>query len=279
MHYACHTLQHSINPTATETPLYGKEREAGNARLTPQFFVSEVVIIFFAALLHGALGLGFPMTSTPLLAWNGSLFRAIQLTLIPTLGVNILMIARQSRPWQAFRPLLSILPAMIVGTLIGSFLLIYFNLEIFRILLAIVIMAFLWLERRGHLKHTNPGTDPRGIIMTGLVTGVLVGTVNAGVPALIIFALYNHLSRGQSIVLFNACFLSGKLTQLALFGSLNILNMEWQRLGLILLGVAIAGVLTGQWLGKYLNQDRWRVAMHWVLLLIAVSLIYRVFSA
>ncbi len=218
------------------------------------------------------------MTSTPLLAWQGSLFRAIQLTLIPTLGVNILMIARQPGPWQAFRPFIKILPAMIAGTLIGSFFIIYFNPEIFRILLALVILAFLWLDYRGHLKHTNPDTRPRGILLTGLATGVLVGTVNAGVPALIIFALYNHLTRGQSIVLFNSCFLTGKLTQLALFGSLNILNFEWQRLGLILLAVAIFGVLTGQWLGKYLDQDRWRAAMRWVLLAIALSLLIRVFQ-
>jgi uncharacterized membrane protein YfcA len=169
--------------------------------------LSEVLIIFFAALLHGALGLGFPMTSTPLLAWHGSLMRAIQLTLIPTLGVNILMIARQSAPWQALRPFITILPTVIAGTVVGSFFIIYFNPELFRILLAIVILVFLWLDYRNHLIHVNPDARPRGIVVTGLITGVLVGTVNAGVPALIIFALYNRLSREQSIVLFNSCFL------------------------------------------------------------------------
>ena len=204
--------------------------------------------------------------------------RAIQLTFIPTLGVNILMIARQSAPWRALRPLITILPAMIAGTLIGSFFIIYFNPELFRILLAMVILLFLWLDYRNRLSHVNPGIQPRGIIVTGLITGVLVGTVNAGVPALIIFALYNRLSREQSIVLFNSCFLTAKLTQLALFGSLNILNYEWQRQGIILLAVSIAGVLAGQWLGKYLNQARWRAAMRWVLLAIAISLLYRLFN-
>ncbi len=241
--------------------------------------LSEIVIIFFAALLHGALGLGFPMTSTPLLAWHGSLMRAIQLTLIPTLGVNILMIARQSSPWQALRPFITILPAMIAGTLVGSFFILYFDPELFRILLAMVILMFLWLDYRNHLKHVNPDTRPRGIAMTGLITGVLVGTVNAGVPVLIIFSLYNRLSRAQSIVLFNSCFLTAKLTQIALFGSLNILNYDWQKLGVILLVVSIVGVLAGQWLGKYLNQARWRAAMRWVLLAIAISLLYRLFNA
>jgi len=238
--------------------------------------MTEIIIIFFAALIHGALGLGFPMTSTPLLAWHGSLMRAIQLTLIPTLGVNILMIVRQSKPWQALRPYLAILPAMITGTLLGSLLVIYLNPQIFRVLLALVIMVFLWLDTRGHLNRTNPGDTPRGLLLAGLCTGILVGNVNAGVPVLIIFSLYNKLSRRQSMVLFNSCFLTGKLTQLALFGSIGVLNWQWQRLGLGLLLVAIAGVLFGQWLGQHIDQARWRAIMRWVLFLIALSLIYRV---
>lgn len=216
------------------------------------------------------------MTATPLLAWQGSLMRAIQLTLIPTIGVNTMMIGSQPEPWQAFRPLVTILPAVVMGTLIGSLFILYFNPEIFRALLALVIIAFLWLDHRGRLTHTNPDKDIKGVLLIGLITGFLVGTVNAGVPALIIFALYNRLSRTQSIVLFNSCFLTGKLTQLALFGGLGALNYEWQKFGLTLLLIAIIGVLAGQWLGRYLDQARWRAAMRWVLLVIALSLLYRV---
>ena len=204
--------------------------------------------------------------------------RAIQLTFIPTLGVNILMIVRQSSPWQAIRPYVLILPAMVAGTLLGSLLLIYLDPKIFLILLSLVIMVFLWLDTRDHFKRTNPQAQPRGILLAGLCTGILVGNINAGVPVLIIFSLYNKLSRRQSMVLFNSCFLTGKLTQLALFGSLGVLNWQWQKLGLVLLVIAIMGVLIGQWLGNFLDQARWRAAMRWVLLLIALSLIYRVIA-
>ena len=240
--------------------------------------MTEILIILFAALIHGALGLGFPITATPLLAWQGSLMRAIQLTLIPTIAINTLTIAQQPSPWQAFRPFLSILPAIVIGTITGSLFIIYFNPDIFRVLMALVIIAFLWLDRKKQLEHTNPGIHTRGVFLTGLATGFLVGTVNAGVPALIIFVLYNRLSREQGIVLFNSCFMTGKFTQLALFGGLGILDAEWQKMGFMLLFVAVIGVLIGLWLGKYLDQARWRAAMRWILLLIAVSLIYRVFS-
>lgn len=240
--------------------------------------MTESLIIFGAALVHGALGLGFPMTSTPLLAWQGSLMRAIQLTIIPTLGVNILMIVHQSQPSQAIRPFLWILPAMALGTIIGSLLIIYLKPDTFQALLAFVIIAFLWLDKQNRLSRTNQSKHPKGIFITGLITGILVGNVNAGVPVLIIFALYNQLDRNQSIVLFNSCFLIGKITQLVLFGGLGELNGEWQRLGFMLLFIAIVGVLLGQWLGKYLDQARWRAAMRWVLLAIAISLLLKMLN-
>ena len=80
-------------------------------------------------------------------------------------------------------------------------------------------------------------------------------------------------------MLFNSVFLTGKLTQLALFSGLGVLDYDWQKLGLALLLIAIIGVLAGQWVGKYLDQARWRAAMRWVLLVIALSLVYRVFSS
>lgn len=218
------------------------------------------------------------MTSTPLLAWQGSLMRAVQLTFIPTLGVNILMIVRQSQPWQALRPFLWILPAMVLGTIIGSFLLIHLEPDIFQALLAFVIIVFLWLEGRNHLSRINHSGHPKGILITGLITGILVGNVNAGVPVLIIFSLYNQLDRNQSIVLFNSCFLTGKITQLILFANLGELNADWQRMGFVLLFIAITGVMLGQWLGRYIDQARWRAAMRWVLLAIAISLLLQLLN-
>ncbi len=215
------------------------------------------------------------MVSTPLLATQGSLIRAIQLTLIPTLGVNVMMLIKQSNLAKTLRPIVLILPATSVGTVIGSLLILKLDPEPFRLLLATAIVLFLWLDYRGHLIHTNPATQPRGMVLSGLAAGILVGSVNVGVPVLIIFVLYNCLDRYQSIVIFNSCILTGKLTQLVLFGSLGELNSGWQQFGIVFLVIAIFGVLVGQRLGERLDQKRWRAAMRWVLLLIAGGLVVK----
>lgn len=45
--------------------------------------------LLFAGLIHGTLGLGFPMVATPILATMMDVRSAILITLLPTMAVNI----------------------------------------------------------------------------------------------------------------------------------------------------------------------------------------------
>ena len=49
--------------------------------------------MLFAGLVHGTLGLGFPMVATPMLATMMDVRSAILVTLLPTMAVNIASIA------------------------------------------------------------------------------------------------------------------------------------------------------------------------------------------
>jgi uncharacterized membrane protein YfcA len=48
-----------------------------------------VAVMLFAGLIHGTLGLGFPMVATPILATMMDVRSAILVTLLPTMAVNI----------------------------------------------------------------------------------------------------------------------------------------------------------------------------------------------
>jgi len=48
-----------------------------------------VGVMLFAGLVHGTLGLGFPMVATPILATMMDVRSAILVTLLPTMAVNI----------------------------------------------------------------------------------------------------------------------------------------------------------------------------------------------
>ena len=54
----------------------------------------SAAILFVAGLVHGTLGLGFPLIATPLLARFMDVRSAILITLLPTATVNIASILR-----------------------------------------------------------------------------------------------------------------------------------------------------------------------------------------
>ena len=51
--------------------------------------IALAAVMAFSGLVHGTLGLGFPLVSTPLIALLVDVRSAILLTLLPTVAVNI----------------------------------------------------------------------------------------------------------------------------------------------------------------------------------------------
>ena len=64
----------------------------GFEELRPQTLVIILSIVLFAGLVHGTLGLGFPMIATPLLAILTDVLSATLNVLVPTLAVNLITI-------------------------------------------------------------------------------------------------------------------------------------------------------------------------------------------
>jgi uncharacterized membrane protein YfcA len=188
-------------------------------------WILAAVITFFSGLLHGSLGLGFSMMATPLLAILTDVRSAILFTLLPTIVVNVISILRGGnwreslgRHW----PLALLIP---LGSILGTYLLINIDPSPFRLLLAGIILLYLYNDR------VNPGQltwvrSQRWLayLVFGLGAGFLAGTVNVMVPLLIILALELGLTPLALVQLFNFCFLTGKVAQVGAFAAANVLT-------------------------------------------------------
>ena len=81
----------------TSYRLHSPLRDGGNHEMsipvftetTPQVMLLIFCTVFFAGLVHGTLGLGFPMVATPLLVLQTDVLSAILIVLLPTLTVNL----------------------------------------------------------------------------------------------------------------------------------------------------------------------------------------------
>jgi hypothetical protein len=197
-----------------------------------------------SAFVHGAFGFGFPLLATPLLALGFDLRTAILLTLVPTVSIDLISIVSE-RHWRSALQCYWPIPVFtIVGSVMGTQLLLAVEPEPFRLLLALVLIAYLVSD------HLHRGAQPvhvgeLGQALFGLVLGLLAGVINIFAPLVVVFALYTQMPAGLMVATFNLCFITSKTGQILGFATAGAFDIEIVRLALF----ALPAILAALWLG------------------------------
>ena len=104
-----------------------------------------------------------------------------------------------------------------IGSAIGTQILIYSSSEFFKLLLAISIFFYLAIQKfKFEMKWVNE-KPTFSIIFFGLVAGIIGGLTNVMSMILIIYSLEAKHTRKEVIQSANFCFLFGKLVQVIIF--------------------------------------------------------------
>ncbi|WP_035480200.1 sulfite exporter TauE/SafE family protein [Aliagarivorans marinus] len=248
--------------------------------LSPEllFLASCALVVIFAAFVHGSVGLGFPMIATPLLASLSDLPTAIMLTLLPTTAVNLMSIASEGRILAALRRYWLLALMSLVGSAIGTQILIASQSDIFKLLLAVSILSYLALDRfklsmPWIAKHPGPAR-----ILCGLLAGLLGGLTNVMAPVLIVYALESKLEKREFIQASNLCFLGGKLIQLCLFSLHGRYTGEVLGQSALLVVFVLIALNVGIRLRRRLSSEHYRPMLKGLLLVLAGVLFYQYFS-
>jgi len=176
-----------------------------------------VCVMLFAGLVHGTLGLGFPMVATPILATMKDVRSAILVTLLPTVAVNIFSIVNSRASLASTVPFMPLIGFALLGSIAGTWLLAFTDPAPFRILLAGLILFYLW----NNLRISNRWLEQHSLLAMagfGISAGLAAGTTNVMVAVLIIYFLSLGTARDAMVPTLNACFLVGKASQIAILG-------------------------------------------------------------
>lgn len=240
-----------------------------------EFIILLCIILFFASLVHGSIGFGFPIISTPLIALSTDMQTAIIYTLIPTLLVNIISIKSEGTITEAFKKFWLLALYTSIGSAVGTLLLIYFHSDIFKLLLALMILFYLalgfikfemsWVKQKARLSQS----------FFGIVSGVLGGLTNAMSPILIIYTLESKFSKKEVIQAFNVCFLTGKIIQISIFCLSSAFTFkEFSISSFSIIFVLIAFIL-GMKLKKLINAELYKKIIKVILFIIAMMLLWQ----
>jgi len=236
--------------------------------------LAVLCVMLFAGLVHGTLGLGFPMVATPILATMMDVRSAILVTLLPTMAVNIASIVNSRASLASTRAFVPLVGFTLLGSIAGATVLALTDPAPFRIVLASLILLYLWSSLRISRQWLE---DNSWLAMAGfgIVAGLAGGTTNVMVAVLIIYFLSLDTARATMVPTLNACFLAGKTSQilvLAIAGLVGIgLIIETVPLAL----AAVAALLIGQRLRERIEVGTYQSILRKLLLLLATILIYQ----
>ena len=115
--------------------------------LNTDFLLIISLIIFISSLVHGSIGFGFPMIATPLLAMITDMKTAILYIAIPTLLINLISIYSEGNFLQAVKKFYPLALMGMIGSAIGTQILIYSSTDFFKLLLAISIFLYLFIQK------------------------------------------------------------------------------------------------------------------------------------
>lgn len=187
------------------------------------------LVIALAGWVQGALGLGFPIVATPLIAAVTDMRTAVIVVLLPCLACVATNIVKTG----SLRPVLAQFWAMpfymIAGAALGTRIFIAFPHFPYSLLLAGMILFYLNLERLGRttwpLLKAHAG--PFGVLF-GVLAGAVEGTANIAAPPLVIYYLALGVTPVTLVQGLNICFFAGKATQFATLASAGgVAAVQW----------------------------------------------------
>ncbi|HJY76909.1 MAG TPA: TSUP family transporter [Burkholderiales bacterium] len=240
-----------------------------SSELGPAVIAFVALACLVAGFGHGALGFGFPIVATPLVALAIDIRSAIALlapitlllTVISTLrGVALSSIVREY--W--FLPL-----ATALGAWLGTRILLAVSPEPFLLILAGVILLYLNLDRvgRGRSALVQRLRLPFGLGF-GFVAGVCEALANVAGPILLIYFMLLGLGPAQIVQTLNLCFSLGKGAQTATWAmSGEISPRGWLMIG-VFAAPSVAALFVGMRVRSRIDAPtyrRWLRGALWIM--------------
>lgn len=235
-----------------------------------------LAIMMFSGLVHGTLGLGFPMVATPMLAVFLDVRTAILITLLPTVAVNIVSIWHSRDELQSVRQFVPLYWFVLLGSLLGAFVLAKTDPDPFRLLLAGLILLYLWSNLSGQVKYRWLSSHRLiAMLVFGFLAGFSGGTTNVMVAILIIFFLSLDVPRQTLVPALNTCFMIGKLSQILIFAIAGLISMTLLYETAPLAVAAVIALIFGQQLREKIDVEVYKKILQALLAVLAITLIWQ----
>ncbi len=243
----------------------------------PFFYLVAIPAVLIVGISKGGLGGGLGLIAVPLMAM------AVPPTTAAAIMLPILCLMDLVGLWK-FRgmgdksSLRILLPAALVGIILGALTFRYLSDDHIRIIVGTIAILFTlnyYLRNRG--REARAPSRVRGSLW-GSLAGFTSFSVHAGGAPLNIYLLPLRLEKADYIATTIVFFAAINYIKLVPYSLLGQFNSDLLQTSAVLAVLAPVGVLTGAWLQHRINQQLFYHLCYGFLLLAGIKLFYDAFS-
>ena len=241
--------------------------------IDPWFYVAATVAVLIVGIAKGGFGGGIGVIGVPLMAMSVSPAQAAAIMLPILMVMDALALRAYWRLWDTDN-LRVLLPASLIGTVLGFLTFRYFSADGLRVLVAIVALAYSvrYFVPRSSASAGRPGTGAG--IFWGAAAGFTSFSIHAGGPPLQAHLLPQRMPRTtfqSTSVMFFFVVNWSKVLPYAWLGQWNADNIATS---LILLPLAPVGIAVGRRLHDRVDDQLFFRVVHAALFVIGIKLLY-----
>jgi uncharacterized membrane protein YfcA len=245
-----------------------------SAELGPAVIAFVALACLVAGFAHGALGFGFPIVATPIVALAIDIKSAIGLLAPVTLVLTVITALRGVALASIVREFWFLPLATALGAWLGTRILLAMPPEPFLLILAGVILLYLNLDRVGHgsSELVQRLRAPFGLAF-GFAAGICEAVANVAGPLLLIYFMLLGLAPAQIVQTLNLCFSLGKGAQTATWALSGELSARtWLVIGALVVP-SVAALFAGMRVRQRIDAATYRRWLRGALWVMALALL------
>lgn len=233
------------------------------------------VVIFMAATVQGTTGFGFALTAMPLLSIFISLQSVVPIMVIYGLLVSFFIIYR-IRSFVKIRKIWLLIIASIIGTPLGTYLLIIIEQGTLKMIIGIIIILFAILLLRGHAFKVK--REKLALLPVGFSSGLLNGSISLLGPPVVLFL--TNQGEDKQVFRANITFYGIILNFITVvsFYMNGLVTTEVIHYTLLFLPSLVIGSIVGIMIADKVNQSLFKKITLIIIILSGVSSIISVIS-
>ncbi|HZN85257.1 MAG TPA: TSUP family transporter [Burkholderiales bacterium] len=238
----------------------------------------SVEVLLYVALVclvsgfaHGAIGFGFPLVATPLVALALDMKTAITLLAPVTLVLVLISGFTGGGVRELLRRFWFIPVAMAIGAFLGTRLLLAAPPEPFTLVLALMLLFYLNLDRvgRGKSEAVMRLRVPVGFAFA-FAAGIFEAIANVAGPMLLVYFMLLGAAPSQIVQTLNICFSVGKGSQVATLAAsgaltpatwLTVAGLSVPAVAALALGMRLRSRIDAQTYRAWLRKALWVMAI------------------